>query len=155
VKLAAFVLAGLLAGGAAASLAEPSMASRIDAGLWEVTSTVTSGDMPGAPIDVGKVTDRAPTVARRCLTSEEAAKGAEAMLLNTRDDCTATRSTMADGKLDALLQCAGGTDKAMTIAIKANFAPKSYDAVSDIVMARGGMAMRVDVAGKWVGPCSN
>jgi hypothetical protein len=144
VTLRPFVLAGLLAGGAAACLAETSVASRIDAGLWEVTSTVTSGDRPGAA-----------STARRCLTSEEAARGAEAMLLGTRPDCTATRSAMADGKLDALLQCAAGTDQAMTVAIRASFAPKRYEAASDIAMAKGGMAMRVNVTGKWVGACSN
>jgi hypothetical protein len=148
VKPALIALAGLLAGTAVACLAETNVATRIDAGLWEVTSIVTSVAQANA--------GQAPGVARRCLTSEEAAKGAEAMLLDTMPpDCKATRSTMADGKLDALLQCAAGTDKAMTIAIKASFAPKSYEAVSDIATASGGTGMRISVTGKWVGACSS
>jgi hypothetical protein len=141
-KFSLIALAGLIAGGAAACLAETSVSNRIDAGLWEVTSTVTPSDK------------QAPAVGRRCLTSEEAAKGPEAMLLDGQPDCTVTRSTMVDGKLDAQVQCGAGTTKAMTIAIKASFAPKSYEAVSEITAAGGGAAMRVDVTGKWVGACS-
>ena len=62
---------------------------------------------------------------------------------------------MADGKLDALLHCAPDTRDAMTVAIKASFVPKSYDAVSNIVMAGDGVAMTVNVTGKWIGACSN
>jgi hypothetical protein len=113
VKPAVLALAGLLAGAAVASLAETNVATRIDAGLWEVSAT-TTGDKPGAA-----------NVARRCLTSAMAAKGPEAMLLDGQPDCSVTRSAMTGGKLDAQLQCAAGTDSAMTVAITASFAQKS------------------------------
>ena len=149
-KPSLFAIAGLIAGGAVACLAETAPSARIEPGLWEVSSAVTSGDMPGAQADVGAVTRQAPTVSRRCLTPADAARGPEALLLNARPDCTASRSTMADGKLDALLHCAPGTKDAMTVAIKASFTPKSYEAVSNIVMASDSMAMTVNVTGKWV-----
>jgi hypothetical protein len=142
VKLHHIALAGLIAGGGAACFAETNVADRIDAGLWEVTSTVAGDKQP-------------PNVGRRCLTSEQAAKGPEAMLIDGQPDCTVARSTMVDGKLDAQVQCGAGTAKAMTIAIKASFAPKSYEAVSDITLAAGGAATRINVTGKWVGACSN
>jgi len=46
------------------------------------------------------------------------------------------------------------TDKATTVAITASFAPKSYEAVSTVVMTKGGRAMTVTVTGRWVGACS-
>jgi hypothetical protein len=61
---------------------------------------------------------------------------------------------MTDGKLDALLSCAPGTPKTMTVAVKGSFSPKSYQAVSNIVMS-GGMTMTVTATAKWVGACSN
>lgn len=146
-KPALLAIAGLIAGGAAACLAQAGAAPQFEPGLWEVTSTVRSGDTPPA--------NQAPTVARRCLTPADAAKGPEGLLLSARPDCIASRSTMADGKLDALLHCAPGTKDEMTVAIKASFAPKSYDAVSNIVMAGDGLAMTVTSTGKWVGACSN
>ncbi len=145
-KLPLFALAGLIAGGAAVSLAEGAAAPRFEPGLWEVSSTVASGDTTGA---------NAPSMSQRCLTPEEAAKGPEGLLLSARPDCKASRSAMADGKLDTLLHCAPDTKDAMTVAIKASFTPKSYEAVSNIVMANGGVAMTVTVTGKWVGACSN
>jgi hypothetical protein len=141
-------LAGLIAGGAAVCLAQAG-APQFEPGLWEVTSTVQSADTPGA------ATKQPPNVSRRCLSPADAAKGPEGLLLSARPDCTASRSTMADGKLDALLHCAADTKDAMTVAIQASFAPKSYTAVSNIVMASDGLAMTVNVTGKWVGACSN
>ena len=143
-KTAHIALAGLLAGVAVASSAETDVAMRIDAGLWEITATETSGDKAGAP-----------STGRRCLSSEMAAKGPEAMLLDGQPECSVTRSAMTGGKLDALLQCDAGTDKATTVAITASFAPKSYEAVSKIVVLKTGAPTTVDVTAKWVGACSS
>jgi hypothetical protein len=147
VKPRLIALAALLAGGGAACLAETSVSNRIDAGLWEVTATASFSDTPGAP--------QPPITGRRCLTSEEAAKGPEAMLIDGQPDCSVTRSAMVDGKLDALLQCAAGTGQAKTIAIKASFAAKRYEAASTITFAKGGATTTVNVTGKWVGACSS
>ena len=152
-KPAACLALGLLAG---ADLAEglPAPEESIDPGLWEVTATVDSGAMPGAQTDAGKAMKQAPTVSRHCLPPEDAAKGPLALFLLTRPDCSFTRSTMAGGQLDAMLSCAPGTPQAMTVAIKGSFSPKSYEAVSNIVMS-GGKTMTVAATAKWIGACSN
>jgi hypothetical protein len=152
VKLTFGLALGLVAGAAIAQgLPEP---APIEPGLWEVTATVDSGDMPGAQMDVGKVMKQAPTVARHCLTPEDAARGPLALLQMTRPDCSFTRSTMADGKLDAAMSCAAGTPQAMTVAVRGRFSPRAYEAVSNIVMS-GGMTMTVAVTAKWIGACSS
>lgn len=145
---------GLLAGAAVAAAAEGGIDRTIDPGLWEVTATVDSGDMPGAQMDVGKVMKRAPTVARHCLTPEDAARGPEALLLLSRPDCRFVHSSLHHGKLHAKLSCAEGTPDAMKVEVKGRFSAKTYDAVSNIAMASDGMTMTVAAKAKWIGPCS-
>jgi hypothetical protein len=141
VKLRYPVLAGLLAGGAVACLAQAST-QPFEPGLWEVSATVTANGVA-----------RAPVVDRQCLSPAEAAKGPQAMLLGAGAGCTASRSTIADGKLDALFNCADSGRPPTSVAITGSFTPKSYDAVSTIT--DGLMTRRISVTGKWVGACSS
>jgi len=142
VKPILVALAGLLAGGAAIGLAQGAASSQLEPGLWQVSSTVTSNGMAG------------DTVAdRRCLAPAEAAKGAEAMLLSAGPDCTASHTTVANGKLDALFHCTAGTHPALTVAITGSFTAKSYEAVSKI--DDGATTRTIKVTGKWVGACSS
>lgn len=145
---------GLIAGAAAAA-AEGGIDRTIDPGLWEVTSTVESGDMPGAQMDVGRVMDRAPTVARHCLTPEDAAKGPEGLLLLTRPDCRFLHSAMDRGRLHATLSCGADTPDQMTVEVNGRFSSRHYKAVSDIAMARDHMTMTVAATAKWIGACSS
>jgi hypothetical protein len=155
VRRALALALGLVAGAATAAAAESVIDRTIDPGLWEVTSTIESGDMPGAQMDVGKVMDRAPTVARHCLTPEDAAKGPEALLLLTRPDCSFLHSSMAHGRLHATLSCGAGTPDAMTVEVNGRFSSKRYKAISDIAMARDHMAMTISATAKWIGACSS
>ena len=140
-KVPFLVLAGLVAGGAVACLAQAGT-QPFEPGLWEVTATVTANDVV-----------KPPAVDRRCLSPAEAAQGPQAMLLGAGEGCTASRSTIADGKLDALFNCAGRGRPPTTVAITGSFTAKSYDAVSTI--SDGLMTRRISVAGKWIGACSS
>jgi hypothetical protein len=141
VKPSFLMLAGLLAGGAAACLAQGSTPP-FEPGQWEVTATVTANGVA-----------KPPAVDRQCLSPAEAAKGPQAMLLGAGAGCAASRSTIADGKLDALFTCAGSGRPPTTVTITGSYTPKSYDAVSTI--SDGLMTRRISVAGKWIGACSS
>jgi hypothetical protein len=135
------MLAGLAAGGAAACLAQDKAPAQFEPGLWEVTATVTANGVA-----------RAPAVDRQCLSPAEAAQGPQAMLLAAGTGCTASRSTIAGGRIDALFNCGTGKQPRATVTIAGDYAPKRYDAVSTI---SDGLATRaIKVAGKWVGACS-
>lgn len=141
-SLRRYVLAGAVAGGAAACLAQGAAAPSFAPGLWEVTATVTANGVA-----------RPPAVDRQCLSPAEAAKGPQAMLLGAGAGCTASRSTIADGRIDALFHCGGGGRPPASVAITGGFTAKSYDAASTI---SDGVATRtIAVSGKWIGACSN
>ena len=138
-----------------AALALPAAAfAQVTPGKWEIVTTVTSVDMPGAPPFVAAMMKGKPIKVSHCLTPEEAARGPQDMM-KSRKECTFTRYSMAGGKLDSVMVCqqGGGT---MTATSTGSFTPTSFTSSGRTVMTGSQpMTLTATAVGTRVGDCKN
>ena len=124
----------------------------IQAGKWEIVTTIRTVNMPGAPPAIANMMKGKPIKVSHCITPEEAARGPQDMM-KTSKQCQFTRYSMAGGKLSSEMVCRqnGGT---MTSTSTGSFTATSFTASGHTVMT-GGQAMTMDATtvGRRVGDC--
>lgn len=134
-------------------LAVPGIASaQITPGKWDIVTTMSSIDMPGAPPGIAAMMKGRPTKVSHCITPEEATRGPQEML-KARKECRFTRYTMAGGKFDSVMTCQqnGAT---MTAASTGSFTATGFTTTSRTVMTGAhAMTMTATSVGKRVGDC--
>src|SRR3546814_7243341 len=86
-----------------------------------------------------------PQSMRHCITPEQAAKGPQELLRQSKGECKFTKYAFAGGKMDAVMQCASKDRGTMTAATQGSFTPTSYATVGKLVMSgpQGKMTMSV------------
>ena len=133
-------------------------------GKWQSRIAIESFELPGAPpaaADAMRGMQQHSQVQESCLTPEEAKRPKEEFFAGTGKNCRYERFTMGGGKIDAVMQCAGG-DMAQTMVMQGTYGPDAYqmrmsmdskaDAGASAGLA-GGMTMTMRVDAKRVGEC--
>jgi hypothetical protein len=146
IAIGAFVSA--LPAGAAAPVIQP--------GLWEIRSVVTAVDMPSAPPGVLDAMRGKPSVTRHCVSPEQAAIGPRQLFAQTDGKCSFKRFTMANGRIDTEMQCAGrGGAGTMAAVTTGNFTPIGFRTTTKMVMkgAHGMMTVSATGTGQRIGLC--
>ena len=144
--LGAFSLLALLA--AAPAQAAPG----IQPGEWEISVTVNSVDMPGAPAGVANMMRGRTTTIHHCITPADAARGPQD-LMKSDPSCTFTKYSMAGGKLSSEMTC---MRKNMTITASStgSFTPVSFTATGRSVVTGGAMMTTTTTTnGRRIGEC--
>jgi hypothetical protein len=124
--------------------------STMQPGKWEISTTVVSVDMPGAPPQVAQMMAGKTTVLSQCITPDMVSKGETAP---TRPGCTVTHSPFGIGLVTSKVVCQtnGGT---MTATNKGVFSPTSYSMDGKIEMTgKTSMTEVIKTSGKRVGAC--
>lgn len=76
------------------------------AGLYKTTVTMTGLDIPGLPPEMKGHGAGMTTTTEDCMTQAEVDKGFEELVKQGQDgECTYERFDLADGKLDAVMNC--------------------------------------------------
>ena len=136
----------------------------VRAGKWQSRIQIEKFEIPGAPpaaASAMRSMQQRAQVHESCLTPEEAKRPKEEFFAGTGKNCRYERFTMGGGKIDAVMQCAGG-DMAQTMVMQGTYGPDAYqmrmsmdskaDAGASAGLA-GGMTMTMRVDAKRVGEC--
>lgn len=129
-------------------------------GMWESTSTVTAASIPGAPAEAVKKAIGKVTAFKHCMTTEEASREpGEIFRQGAGADCAYDRFAIADGKIDAVMQCKGKEAGATlsTIKMSGRYDSASYEVNTRMsVPGPGGqtIAMEATTKGRRTGACS-
>lgn len=128
----------------------------IQPGMWELHSVVTAVDMPGAPPQMLQMMKK-PQTMRHCITPEQASKGPQALLEQSRGECKFTKYDFRAGRVSAIMQCASRERGQMTVTTDGSFSPASYATTSTMVMTgpQEKMSMASTGTGKRLGPCNS
>jgi hypothetical protein len=127
-------------------------------GSWEGTFRITSLDMPGLPPSVREEMNKSMGAAQRhftCLTPEQAAKPDARFFQKAAEGCTYERFVMADGKIDAVMNCTPGSGPTK-MAMQGTYNPDTYNLkiTGSGEMAKGmSMNIAMDVTSRHVGAC--
>ncbi len=127
-------------------------AQSVTPGKWEITTTVQSMEMPGAPPGIAAMMKGRPIRVTHCLTAEEAAKGPQEMM-KSRKECQFTRYSMSGGKLSSEMVCrqGGGT---MTATSTGSFSPTDFTTSGRSVMTGSQpMTLTATTVGHRIGDC--
>ncbi len=127
-------------------------------GRWQANFKVESIDMPGLPPEAKEAMNKAMASSQSyftCLTPEQASKPDARFFQKAAAGCTYDRFTMADGKVDAVMNCQPGrgpTRMAMTGTYGADLYDIKINGSGE--MAKG-MAMNIAMAvtSRRVGEC--
>ena len=146
---------GNAADGNAASAGGGSAAAQMQPGLWEITTTVASINVPNMPAGVTPPLPP-PTTVRTCLTPEQAAQPNADFLTGSGESggCTYESSSMSGGRIEATVQCnADGAQ--MRSAMNGQFTPDSYEVTQRVTTSAQGMNMEMEsrTTGRRVGDC--
>ncbi|ODU20442.1 MAG: hypothetical protein ABS87_10345 [Sphingomonas sp. SCN 67-18] len=142
---------------AAASIAVKAV---FEPGQWESTSAVTAVSMPGAPAEVTRAMVGKTTEFKHCMTEAEANREpGEIFRKGAGDDCQYERFNIADGKIDALMQCKSKDSGAAlsTIEMAGSYDRTSYAVTTRMSVAGPGgqtIAMEAKANGRRTGACS-
>ncbi len=126
--------------------------AQVQPGQWEIVTTVSAVDMPGAPPFVANMMKGKPIKISHCLTPQDAAKGPQE-LMKTNKECRFTRYSMAGGKLDSVMVCNqnGGT---MTATSSGTMTPTGFTTSGRTVMTGPqAMTMTATSVGRRTGEC--
>lgn len=139
----------------------PSGPKTIAPGQWEVTARATGMELTGVPAAAAQMMRDAartspPTVTRKCVTSEEAARPGSNLLTGTPgDDCRFDRLSMAAGSMSGTVQCRHPTGQ-LRADFQGTYTATSFTSenVSTVKMEDGhGMVMRTTTTGRRLGDC--
>jgi hypothetical protein len=136
----------------AASASTAGLGQMIQPGKWELVSTPTSIDMPGAPPQVLAMMKGRPLKMSLCITPDQARLGPQALAKASRN-CRYTRFDVRGSRIDSQMVCnqPGG---AMTVTTTGKFTRTSF--VSDgrsVMTGRRRMTTTSHTAGRRVGNC--
>jgi hypothetical protein len=132
-------------------------------GEWETAVDVTEVDLPGVPAEMReqmkKTLMSATKVVKSCMTPEQAAKPQAGMLSGKNDGrCTYKNFTMAGGRIDAVMVCAGAQGAEMTQTIAGTYTDTSFALTSSMDATGGpggGMKMKARTNGRRIGECKS
>ncbi len=128
-------------------------------GRWQANLKIESMDMPGLPPGASEAMAKSLATTKTyftCLTPEQASKPDASFFQKAAAGCTYERFTMADGKIDAVMNCqpgAGPTRMAMT----GTYGQDLYDIKinGSGEMAKGmSMKIGIGVTSRRVGDCN-
>ena len=144
----------LLLAASAAVLLAAFAGNALSPGKWASAGAVTSIDMPGMPPEALAMMKKRPINHSYCLTPEQAAKDPRQMFKGDNGECEYTKFSMADGKLNAVMQCKGPQGK-MTMTMHGTYSASSYESTNVMVVEgpRGNMKMTSKISGKRTGAC--
>ena len=129
-------------------------------GKWQTKVTVEDVDIPGVPAAQqaqmkGMFGDQ-NVIVDQCLTPEEARRpGGEFFTGKESKDCRYERFTMAGGKIDAVMRCAGEQGGTMTMSVTGSYAPENSATRSEMKLNgdRGSMTIKALVEARRLGEC--
>lgn len=150
VKLASSVFAAV-----AAFLSSNAMAQVVQPGQWEMVSTATSVDMPGAPPQIAQMMKGRPTRISWCITPEEAKLGPRSLTKENKN-CRYTRFDVRGNHIDMQMICNQPRGGTMTVTSSGSFTPVSF--VSNgrsVVTGRQRMTITSHAEGRRVGECKH
>ncbi len=119
-------------------------------GSWQITSTVRSMEMPGAPAGMMAKMIGKTTTMRQCITPAQAAAGPRQILKASEGKCRYNSFSVRGSKLDAVMVCTSGQGN-MTSRMTGTVTATSY--TMDQTMTAPSMKMTSAGTGKWLGPC--
>ena len=133
-------------------------------GKWQSRVQIEEFSLPGAPAGVADAmrgVQQRSTVDESCLTPEEAKRPKEDFFAGKDKNCRYERFTMADGKIDAVMQCTGtgtGSAAAMSMTMQGSYSPDTYQMHMSMKADAGsgppgGMTMKMRVDAKRIGEC--
>ena len=119
-------------------------------GKWEISSTVVSVNMPGAPPQVAQMMTGKTNTISQCITPDMVSKGETAP---TRPGCTVTHTPFGIGPVTSKVVCK--TDSGtMTATSTGTYSPTSFNATGKMEMTgKTSMTQETKVSGKRVGAC--
>lgn len=134
--------------------------NRMQPGEWENTFQLVSADMPGAPEMLRKKmaeeAKKPPSTTRECRKAEDAKAMDFTKLAPATQGCTFPKYVMANGKVDAKMECKGPFGP-VKMTINGTQSPSSYDmTVTTEQTPPGGSAqskMTIRATGKRLGEC--
>ena len=136
--------------------AAPALAQEMQPGMWEITSTVTSIEMPGAPPEMAAAMAGQVTTLSQCVTAEQLANGPEAMFAQSDGQCEFSEFSMQGGQVKLVGACAApGGQGQMTMATTGTYTATTYETEGTVEMAMpgGGMKIQAAGAGRRTGDC--
>ena len=137
-------------------------------GKWQSRVQIEKFEIPGAPPEAASAMrsmQQRAQVHESCLTPEEAKRPKEDFFAGAGKNCRYDRFTMGNGKIDAVMNCAG-EGMAQTMAMQGTYGPDAYQMRMSMNARAGGaggsgaearpasgmtMTMRVDA--KRIGEC--
>lgn len=131
-------------------------------GLWESKVTIEEMTMPGMPAEMASqmkgFTGRIETQ-QSCLTPEEAKRPKEDFFAGDNKNCRYDRFTMADGKINAVMECKDERASQM-MTMQGDYTGDTYNMRMSMKAEGGegpanGMTMRMRVNAKRVGECTS
>lgn len=124
--------------------------STMQPGKWEISTTIVSVNMPGAPPQVAQMMTGKTTTLTQCITPDMVSKGETSP---TRPGCTATHSPYGIGPVTSKVVCQSN-GSTMTATNTGTFSPTSYKLEGKIEMTgKTTMSQVVKTSGKRVGAC--
>jgi hypothetical protein len=135
----------------AAALAQ---ALSMQPGQWEIVTTTTAAEMPGAPPAVANMMRGRSMTIKRCVTPQEVAEGPQATMKRDKS-CKVGFHTGVGGRFTSEMMCqqAGSTARATS---SGTMTPTSFSSTSRMVMS-GAQAMTITstATGRRVGACKS
>ncbi len=126
--------------------------SGMSAGKYQITTTIVSVDMPGAPPQVAQMMAGRPMSSTICITPEQAAKGQVGAPPQAKD-CTAVKASVVGGHLESQMTCTmnGST---VTVTNSGTYTGDGFDINGKMVMTgKTAMTQTTKVSAKRVGAC--
>jgi len=124
-------------------------------GQWEITTNVTSMNVPGMPAGMAPPMPP-PTTVRACLTAAQAAQPGAGFLSGSGEaqGCTYESNSIGGGRIQAVVQCnqAGTT---MRSTMSGQFTATSYEVNQQVETSAQGQNMQIEsrTTGRRVGDC--
>jgi len=120
----------------------------IQPGKWQATATVLDVQASGLFGGMLRAMKGKTQTKTQCVTPAQAADGLRSSMDTSKSKCRFTRYTMAGGKIDAALACAGD----LTIQMTGSYTPASYDITTDAAKGTK-IRMTTRTVGKRIGGC--
>lgn len=127
-------------------------------GQWEFTTTMTDVEIPGGPAEAVEAARSAlgpPRTESYCVSPEEAANPA-AWLASPRgntSNCTFSRTTFADGRVDIAGTCTSEDQQPLEIGLAGDFTAMDVRAAITAQAGNGWMHLRGTLTGRRLGDC--
>ena len=121
-------------------------------GQWEIVSTTTAVDMPGAPPAVANMMRGRAMTIKHCVTPQEVAEGPQAAMKHNKS-CKVSFHTEGGGRFTSEMVCEQGGG-AVNAATSGTMTATSFASTSRVIMS-GAQAMTITstATGRKVGEC--